>query len=69
MPYPTEMLEAMGGYDVETGGGIWDPLKLVRVGVRVGVGVGLGLGVRKPLLNPSPRPALALTQALTLAQP
>lgn len=28
MPYPTEMLEAMGGYDVETGGGIWDPLKL-----------------------------------------
>ena len=27
-PYPTAMLEAMGGYDVETGGGIWDPLRL-----------------------------------------
>jgi len=27
MPYPTDMLLAMGGYDVETGGGIWDPLK------------------------------------------
>ena len=29
IPYPTAMLEAMGGSDVETGGGIWDPLKLV----------------------------------------
>merc|ERR1719272_1760537 len=28
VPYPTAMLEAMGGYDVETGGGIWDPLRL-----------------------------------------
>jgi hypothetical protein len=28
MPYPTAMLEALGGYDVETGGGIWDPLKI-----------------------------------------
>ena len=26
--YPMAMLEALGGYDVETGGGIWDPLKL-----------------------------------------
>ena len=29
VPYPTAVLEAMGGYDVETGGGIWDPLRSV----------------------------------------
>lgn len=28
VPYPTAVLESMGGYDVETGGGIWDPLRL-----------------------------------------
>lgn len=31
--YPTAELMAMGGFDVETGGGIWDPLKLAATPV------------------------------------